>query len=787
MLLCEGMLIHFLMIENGDDRDILVVNLVVEMYGKCKALHDARATFDKLEERNVFSWTIMIGAYGQNSLKREALQLFRSMEPAGVAPNKVTFITVVSVCASMQDLAEGKLIHSCIEASSFISDVRVGNALIFMYDNCGSIEEACLVFQKMPEHNVVTWNALIAAHAKHGQGRAALQLFHQMQLENALPDNVTFVNTLDLFATRSSLCECKWVHARIGVSARELDIVLGTTIVYAYGKCGSTVDALMLFDGMPHTCAILWNAVLGAHEEQEEDANVLQLYQQMLSESVIPDNVGYVVAFSACTSSQEGLREGKRLHASAIFSAFDWDLIFWNALINMYGKGGDLREAFSTLQEAPACDDASWNAVIAAHAQYSQEDKAIQFFQQMQMQCIIPNKLTFVSILDACATKTELAEGKRVHARIVSSGLEKDVVEFRSTDLNLIDKDVHQDSMSALNRAVGNALVSMYGKCRSLDYAWMVFDKMLTRDVISWTALIAAYAHEGQGDVAFRLFFQMQDEGVKPNKITYISILNAFSDRASLAEGQIVHFYLITIEFEIDMEVGNTAMIMYGNCGCLEDAQRVFDRMLKKNVISWTTLISIYSHYGMGKQAHKLYLEMQEAGVVPTPITFVSVLSACSHAGLFEEGCRCFDSLTQVYGLSPNVEHYNCMVDLFARAGKLEEGIRMIQRMPTSPTATTWMTLLGACKMHQNVERALFIAEKIFELEPKRATPYVLLYSIFSAAGRCEDAEHIKTVMVSKGLNKLLVGSPADKLSTEDETCLDISDVYTKQVAFMSI
>lgn len=800
-LLCKGMCIHAIMVENVDDQDTLLVNLIVEMYGKCNALYDARGTFDKMDRPNVFSWTIMIGAYAQSGLEREALQLFRSMEPAGVAPNKVTFITVVSACSSLRDLAEGKLIHSCIKASPFISDVRVGNALVHMYDRCGSIEEACLAFGKMPEHNVITWNALIAAHAKHGQGREALQLYHQMQLENVIPDNVTFVNTLDMFASRGSLRECKWLHARIVVSGFERDSVLGTAIVCMYGKCGSLARSLMMFDFLPHTSTVLWNAVLAAHEEQGKQVDVVQFYQQMLSESVIPDNVSFVTICSACASRQEGLREGKRLHVCVLFSAFEWDMIFWNTLINMYGKGGDLKEARRTLEEAPAHDDASWNALIAAHAQHNKEDKAVQFFQQMQMQCVMPNKVTFVSVLDACSKKAELAEGKRVHARIVSGGFEKVMFESRQNEVNNLDacishlvatkrEDIHlpiEDKKVVLNLTVGNALVTMYSRCRSAEYAWMVFDKMPTRDVISWTAIIAAYAQDGQGDAAFRLFFQMQDEGVKPNKITFISVLDAFADRVALAEGQLIHFYLVTIDYEIDVEVGNTAMSMYGNCGCLEDAQRVFDRMPNKNVISWSTMISTYSHYGMGKKAHKLYLGMQEAGMVPTPVTFVSVLSACSHAGLFEEGCRCFDSLTQVYGLSPTLEHYNCMVDLFARAGKVEEGIRMIHKMPTSPTATTWMTLLGACKMHQNVERALFIAEKIFELEPKNATPYVLLYNIFSAAGRCEDAEHIKIVMISKGLSKPLIGSPADKSLTDDTTCFEATDMYTEQTASMSM
>ncbi|KAH7387471.1 hypothetical protein KP509_16G024400 [Ceratopteris richardii] len=826
------------MVQNGDDQDTLVMNLLVQMYGKFNALEDARATFDGMERRNIFSWTIMLGAYAECGLEREALKLFKSMEPSGVTPNKVTFITVVSVCASLADLVEGKVIHSCVEASPFILDTRVGNALVHMYDKCRSIEDACLVFGKMPEHNSITWNTLIAAHAHHGQNRDALQLFQQMQLENVIPDKVTFLNTLDAYADRTSLRECKRVHARIIGSGFNSDMVLGTALICMYSACGSLECASSMFNDMPRTSTILWNAVFAAYADQGKGKGAMQLYHQMLSESVLPNKVSFVTLFSVCADSEEGLFEGRRLHMHALLSSREWDLIIWNALINMYGKRGSLQEAICTFDEAPELDDASWNGLIAAFSQHGQEHEAIQFFQQMQMQCVIPNKVTFVSVLDACANKAEIAEGVRVHARIMESCLEKAMIKNRleevgnwcsmslaknmcgrvfgqakKTDtlgMNMFDAGVSQELLHQINLVddfdssvttetkekhvcledqsfssdlvIGNALVNMYSKCHDLQSAWIVFDTMPRRDVISWTAIIGAYAQEGLANVAFRLLFQMQEEGVKPNKVTFITVFDAFANRAALIEGELIHFYLVTLEYELDTEVGNAAMSMYGSCGCLEDAERVFNRMLNKNVVSWTTLISIYSHYGMGKQTHKLYMEMQQACIIPTLVTFVSVLSACSHAGLFEEGCRCFDSMTKFYGLSPTLEHYNCMVDLFARAGKLEEGIRMIQGMPMSPTAATWMTLLGACKIHQNVERALFVAEKIFELEPTKATPYVLLYNIFSSAGRCEDAEHIKAVMIDKGLEKTLISNPnlCGMFYSSDKSFPQISDDHNK-------
>ena len=479
-----------------------------------------------------------------------------------------------------------------------------------------------------------------------------------------------------------------------------------------------------------------------------------------------PDHNTFALLLEQCCKLK-ALGEGKRVHARIMGCGFEGEVAENNAILNMYGKCGRVEHARKMFDTMEKRDVISWSSLAAAYTQHGYGSEAIQLFDQMQIEGVLPNKVTYVSLLDACASQSALAEGKVIHTHIHDGRAESDLV-------------------------VGNALMNMYSKCHSLMTARKIFDGMHRRDVVSWTAMSSAYAQEGYQDVALQLFFQMQDEGVYPNNITFISILDAFGNQAALIEGHAVHAHIVETDIvEVDLEVGNAITSLYGKCGCLEDAHRVFDRMPQKNVITWTTMISSYSQYGMGKKAYKLYQRMQGAGMKPNRVTLLSVLTACSHAGLIEEGCLCFHMMCHEHDIAPTLEHYNCMVDLFTRAGKVEEGINVIHKMPMGPVATTWMTVLGACKMHLDLERAMYAAEKVFELDPKNATPYVLLSNIFAEAGRCEDAEHIRAMMLEKGLTKplgcssIIVEGKTYEFHSGDDThprfsdiCIELENLY---------
>lgn len=429
-------------------------------------------------------------------------------------------------------------------------------------------------------------------------------------------------------------------------------------------------------------------------------------------------------------SSRHALLDGKRIHVSIVTAGLEQNSYLGNLLVQMYGNCGvldDARVLFGKLDER---DEFSWNFMIAACARHGFREEALKLFGQMQCEAQWPNNFVFASLVSACSSLAVLPEGRRIHSRIMDCSVEADV-------------------------SVGNALVNMYGKCGSLEDARRIFNEMPKWDTLSWTAMIAAYAQHRQSKEALRLFGIMRKKGFKPNKITFISILPACASQAALAEGKRLHALIADSGLESDVEVGNALISMYGKCGSLKNAEMMFDKMLGwRDTVSWTAMIAAYSQHGQAKAALQLFHCMLQARVMPDDVTFVSILSACSHAGLIKDGCKWLVSMKRDYGITPIVDHYNCVIDLLGRVGRLEEAEDLLKRMPVKPTSVSWMTLLSACKNLVDVERGERAARCVFQMDPKDSAPYVLLSNIYTAVGRVDEAAKVIERMKEKGLKK---------------------------------
>eukprot|EP01018_Ginkgo_biloba_P034075 Gb_04450 [translate_table: standard] len=430
-------------------------------------------------------------------------------------------------------------------------------------------------------------------------------------------------------------------------------------------------------------------------------------------------------ALQACTD----VKALNKLHAYMLVTGFDQNIYLATKLVSMYAMCGSLENARLVFDQIHKPNIFLWNAMIRAYAWGGFCEEALTLFYQMQQAGIHPDKFTFPFVLKACANLSALQQSKQIHGQIVRSSLLSDLY-------------------------VGNALVGVYAKCGMMENAHQLFDKMPQRDVVSWTAMIAGYAQNGHPSEALMFFHQMQRAGVKPNRVTILSVLPACADLASLQQGKDIHDYILKNEFESDVSVGTALINMYAKCGSIEMARQLFDNMSKRDVISWSAMIAAYGMHGHGEDALKLFSQMQQSGMKPNRITFVSVLSACSHAGLVDEGWQYFNSMSQDYCITPMVEHYTCMVDLLGRAGHLEEAQEFIKKMPLEPDVGVWGALLSACRIHCNIDLGEHVAKHLLDLDPKNAGYCVLLSNIYAATGRFEDVTKVRNVMKDRGLKK---------------------------------
>eukprot|EP01018_Ginkgo_biloba_P026615 Gb_19040 [translate_table: standard] len=483
-----------------------------------------------------------------------------------------------------------------------------------------------------------------------------------------------------------------------------------------------------------------------------------------LDQQNIPvDSDTYGCLLKVCANNQ-ALAEGKCVHAHLLTRGISENVFLGNTLVSMYAECKSIVEARLVFEKISKWNVFSWNAIIRGYVRNEHCEEALTLYYEMRSSRMQPDKFTFPLVLKACAGSAGLQQGKDIHDCIIKSGLESDVF-------------------------VANALVAMYAKCKTLESARQVFDKMCERDLVSWNAMIAGYAQNGIFDKALELFHQMQLTSIKPDIITWssviagyaqnghanealqvfremqlagvnmdwvaiVSILPACGNLAAMQKGKEIHDNIIRNGFESYIFVGNALIDMYAKCGCVNIARQVFDKMSVRDVASWSAMIGGYGMHGHGKDALALFYQMQTAGLKPDPITFIGVLSACSHAGLVDEGRQYFDCMYQDYRITPQVEHYACMIDLLGRAGHLNEAYDLVRKMPLEPTASVWGALLGACRIHCNVELGELVSEYLLELQPDHDGNYVLLSNVYAAAGRWDGVTKVRTMMKDRGLKK---------------------------------
>eukprot|EP01018_Ginkgo_biloba_P019248 Gb_37820 [translate_table: standard] len=611
--------------------------------------------------------------------------------------------------------------------TGFDQDIRLASMLGSTYVKCASMQNARLLFNQTHIPNLFFWNAMIRGYAKNGLCEQALEFYYQMQIAGTQPDKFTFPFVLKACASLSALQEGMEIHANIFRKGFEMDTFVGNSLIAMYAKCGSIETARRLFDKMSKSDVVSWNTMISAYAQNGNADEALRLFNEMKIEDIKPNSIT-IISLLPAWDHLSALQQGKLIHGYIIKNGFD-SVVVSNAIIDMYAKCGSINTARQLFYKMSERDVISWSAMIAGYAQNGHASEALTLLNEMQLQDMKPNLVTIVGVLPACTQSSALQQGKQIHGYIIKNGFESEII-------------------------VDNALIDMYAKCGSIDTARKVFDKMCIRNVVSWSAILAGYVKNGNGNEALSLFNEMQLQEIKPNSVTITSVLPACAILSALQQGKQIHGYIIRNGLESELVVGNALIDMYAKCGTIGFAHQVFDKMSERDMVSWSAIIAGHGMHGLGKDALSLFSQMQLEGMKPDHITFVSVLSACSHAGLVDEGWQYFNCMSRDHCITPKVEHYSCMVDLLGRSGHLDKAHEFIQKMPLEPNAVVWGALLGACRIHGNIVLGEHVAERLFELEPHNVGCCVLLSNIYAKAGRWDDVAKVRTTMKDMGLKK---------------------------------
>lgn len=428
--------------------------------------------------------------------------------------------------------------------------------------------------------------------------------------------------------------------------------------------------------------------------------------------------------------AEKDLSMGQRVHALTVASGYESNTFLANHTIRFYASLGMVEEALQVFNKVAAPDTHMWASIILAHVRHQQSANALKLYQRMRKSGTNPDNHIFVAALDACAKAANLSAGKEIHGDILGCSTEPDIF-------------------------VGNYLLEMYVKCGSIKDARSAFDTLRCKDVVTWNSIISGYAQHGLGQEALNLYSSMVDQyTVLPNSVTFVCLLQACGSIGALHQGKELHAQIQQWGLEADVAVGSSLVDMYAKCGSMDNAQRVFDTLASKNVVTWTALLNGYAQCSNGFKVRQCFGQMREQGVEPNAATFVSLLVACSHDGLVAEGQQYFKMMVQDHGIAPSIKHFTCMVDLLGRSGCLDEAERMLRETPFESEAVGWVTLLSACKNHNDIQRGQRCFDRLILLEPESARAYALLASIYASAGRWADVGKLESLRKSAGAAK---------------------------------
>lgn len=430
--------------------------------------------------------------------------------------------------------------------------------------------------------------------------------------------------------------------------------------------------------------------------------------------------------------------------------------------------------------------------MIRGSAQSSNPSRAVNLYAQMNRTAVSPDNYTFPFVLKACTRLQWVNTGRAIHGRIVKFGFDSNentrntLIYFHANcGAICIAKDLFDDSAKR-GVVAWSAMTSGYARRGDMENARQVFDEMPVKDMVSWNVMITAYAKGGDMEKARELFDQVPRKDVVtwnamisgyvlcgcqkqalevyeemrcarevPDEVTMLSLLSACADLGDLEMGKKIHSAILLMGLKhLNVLLGNALIDMYAKCGDIDRAVEVFHSMREKDVSSWNSMLGGLAFHGYARETLELFAQMERTKIRPNGLTFVTVLIACSHAGSVKQGQEYFRCMKDEYRIEPNIRHYGCMVDMLGRAGLLNEAFDFVEKMKIEPNAIIWRTLLGACRVHGNVELGRRASEELLKKRHDDSGDYVLLSNIYASIDKWDEAENVRNLMDDSGVRK---------------------------------
>ncbi|GKV36763.1 hypothetical protein SLEP1_g44857 [Rubroshorea leprosula] len=700
--------LHALCITLGpnSNQPIFLFNNITTFYSSLGHLSIARKLFDKMPDRNVVSFNTMISAYSRSGYVEEAWELFSMMRDYGLLPTQFTMGGLLS-CQSL-DICGGSQLQALVMKNGlFFVDAVVGTALLGLYGRYECVNEAFSIFSDLPKKNSVTWNSIISLFGHNGFVKDCMLLFRQV-LKMELPlTELSFLGILCGFEREQDLELGEQIHSLVIKKGFVCEVSVANSLLSMYVKCAHICLAEELFEEMCARDTISWNIIIGAEAKNKNPIKAVEHFLKMSMEGLVPNSTTFVNVIASCTILHFPVF-GESIHAKTVKNAFESDVFVGSSLVDFYAKCHKLEDAHHCFDRIYEKNLVSWNTLILGYANH-RPGTASSLLKEMLQLGYRPNEVTFSSLLIL-----QLAvELKQLHSLIVRMGYGHDEYVQCSLMNSYAKNDLISDALvfvtacdCPLAVVPSNAIAGIYNRSGEYYKTLKLLSTLEEPDTVSWNIALSACARAGAYKEVFELFRHMLMAQLCPDNYTFVSLLSACSKLCNLALGSSVHGLMVKADFNLcDTFVCNILIDMYGKCGSLENSVKVFDKMMDRNLITWTALISAFGINGYAYEALERFRQMDSLGFKPDSVTFIALFTVCRHAGLVKEGMEFFRRMSGDYGVEPEMDHFHCVVDLLARYGHLKEAEQLISSMPFPPDVIIWRSFLEGCKQDRTVER----------------------------------------------------------------------------------
>ncbi|CAA0829574.1 Putative pentatricopeptide repeat-containing protein [Striga hermonthica] len=508
------------------------------------------------------------------------------------------------------------------------------------------------------------------------------------------------------------------------------DLSLCNSLLDSYCKSRSLDSAFDFFMEMGLRDTITFNTMITGCSREGAIGEAVRFFLGMQNYGFRPTNFTFAALLRACADLNDTAL-GLLVHGLVIKANFVHDVFVCNALLDFYSKHDFVEDMRKLFNQMPVLDGVSYNILITSYAKNARLEESLYLFKQLRLANFSRRDFPFSTMLSVAANTQDIKMGRQLHAQALVTNADSET-------------------------QVGNALVDMYGKCGKFEQANTLFRSLAYTGTIPWTVMISAYVHHGLNAEAFNLFNEMRRADIHADQSTFASILNASANLALISLGKQLHTRLITARCESNVYCASALLDMYAKCGSLRDSVAIFESMPERNSISWNAMISAYAKDGDAEATFRLFEEMASSGFRPDHVSFLSVLTACSHNGRVDEALRYFDTMTRTHGLVPRRDHYASLVDVLCRRGRFADAEDWMGRMPFEPDEIMWSSVLNSCRIHKNREFAKRAARELFELDGLRdAAAYVTMSNIYAEAGDWDDMAKVKKAMRERGFRKV--------------------------------